>query len=404
MENENVHENANVNEEAIENTIADTSTDAKENEIAATSVKGTAKKKGKKKSKGLIIGVFAALVIIAATVVLFIFKPWSAAYVATVDKYKITAPEYIVISKINMQQFLASAGVDANTTIDSYDWNQQKNGEAIKEQIQKDTLNQLQENKIMLIKAEEAGVKLSNEDINNIDSTIIQQYGSEEAAKESIKIDYGVTYNQFKDFYKGLILQQNYIQEEQKNSKIIVTDEEVKKYYDDNPELFEEVTISHIVLSTYDNNGAPVSEGKKSELKKQAENIVTQIKAGKDMKILATENNSSATADNIEMTFVKGQLSTQYAVLADLENWAFANDVGAVGIVDAAYGYDIVRVDKRAVKDFDEIKEDIKSNLKMAKFTEEITERLEGWKKDKKYEIIKNDKVLNKLNLELYGE
>jgi parvulin-like peptidyl-prolyl isomerase len=404
LENENVNTNANVNEEAIENTVDNTSTDAKESEIAATSVKEPAKKKGKKKSKGLIIGVSAALVIIAAAVVLFIFKPWSAEYVATVDKYKITAPEYKVISKINMQQFLASAGVDANTTIESYDWNQQKNGEAIKEQIQKDTLNQLQENKIMLMKAEEAGVKLSNEDINNIDATIIQQFGGEEAAKEAIKIDYGVTYNEFKDFYKGLILQQNYIQEEQSNSKLVVTDEEVKKYYDDNQDLFEDVTISHIVLSTYDSNNQPVSEGKKSELKKQAENILTQIKAGKDINTIDKEINTSANAGNVEMTFLKGQLSTQYPFLADLENWSFSNDVGEVGIIEASYGFDIVRIDRRGVKDFAEVQEDIKSNLKMAKFTEDLTEKLEGWKKDKKYEIIKNDKVLNKLNLEIYGE
>ncbi len=404
MENENVNENANVNEEAIENTIADTSTDAKESEIAATSEKETVKTKGKKKSKGLIIGVSAALVIIAAAVVLFIFRPWSAGYVATVDKQKITEQEYKVISKVNMQQFIASAGVDANTTIDSYDWNQQKNGEAIKEQIQKDTLDQLQENKIMLIKAEEAGIKLSKEDLANIDSTITQQYGSEEAAKTSIESNYGVTLEEFKEFYKGLVLQQNYFSSEQANSKLAVTDEEVNKYYNDNKDIFEQATISHIVLSTLDSNGAPVSEGKKSELKKQADNIVTQIKAGKDMKTLAAENKSTTTAENVEMTFLNGELSTQYAVLAELEKWTFSNDVGTIGIVEASYGYDIVRIEKRGIKDFKEVQEQIKSNLKYTKFSEDFNKKLEGWKKDKQFEIVKNDNVLNKLNLELYGK
>ncbi len=403
MENENVNENANVNEEAIENSIADTSTNAKESAIADTNAKGTVKSKGKKKSKGLIIGVSAALVIIAVAVVLFIFKPWSAGYVATVDKQKITEQEYTVISKVNMQQFLASAGVDANTTVESYDWNQQKNGQAIKEQIQKDTLDQLQENKIMLIKAEEAGVKLSKEDLANIDTTITSQYGSEEAAKGSIESTYGVTIEEFKEFYKGLVLQQNYFSSEQANSKLAVTDEEVKKYYDDNQDLFEQATISHIVLSTIDSNGAPLSEGKKSELKKQADNIVTQIKAGKDMKTLATENKSSTTAENVEMTFLNGELSSQYAVLADLEKWTFSNDVGTIGIVEASYGFDIVRVEKRGVKDFAEVQEQIKSTLKYTKFSEDFNKKLEGWKKDKQFEILKNDKVLDKLNLEIYG-
>ncbi len=404
MENENVNENANVNEEAIENTIADTSTDAKESEIAATSEKGTVTTKGKKKSKGLIIGVSAALVIIAAAVVLFIFRPWAAGYVATVDKHKITEQEYKVISKVNMQQFLASAGVDANTTIDSYDWNQQKNGEAIKEQIQKDTLDQLQENKIMLIKAEEAGIKLSKEDLANIDTTITQQYGSEEAAKSSIESTYGVSLEEFKEFYKGLVLQQNYFSSEQSNSKLAVTDEEVNNYYNDNKDLFDQATISHIVLSTLDSNGAPVSEGKKNELKKQAENIVTQIKAGKDMKTLATENKSTTTAENVEMTFLNGELSTQYAVLAELEKWTFSNDVGTIGIVEASYGFDIVRVEKRGIKELKEVQEQIKSNLKYTKFSEDFNKKLEEWKKDKQFEIVKNDNVLNKLNLEIYGK
>lgn len=424
MDNENLNENA--NDEVIDDSIASTDANTNEstnagtdadvnenlntstNEIAATNEdadenkNNAAKPKGKKKSKGIIIGVVAALVLIAAAVVLFIFKPWAGGYVASVDKQKITQQEYKVISRVNMQQFLASAGVDQNTTIDTYDWNQQKNGEAIKEQIQKDTLNQLQENKIMIAKAEEVGIKLSKEDISSIDSTINQQYGNEQAAKEAIESTYGVTLEEFKEFYKGLVLQHNYLTSEQANSKIVIKDDEVKKYYEDNKELFDQATISHLVLSTVDSNGAPLSEGKKTELKKQAENIVTQLKAGKDMKTLATENKLSA--DNIEMTFLNGELSSKYVVLADLEKWTFANKAGTIGIVDASYGYDIVRIDKIGTKAFDEVKEQIKTNLKYAKFTEEFNKKLEGWKKDKQYEIVKNDKVLNKLNLEIYGK
>lgn len=402
MENENLNENlnGNLNENPIEN--ANENVNANTDVNADTYVNAGTKAKKKKNSKGLIIGLVAAIAVIAVAVVLFIFKPWSAWYVATVDNQKITVQDYKIISRINMQQFLMSAGVDSKTTLEEYDWNQQKNGQAIKEQIQKETLDQLQENKIMIAKAEEAGVKLSKEDLAQIETTITSQYGSEVAAKESIESTYGVTYNQFKKFYEGLILQNNYYGSEEANSKIAVTDEEVKEYYDDNQDLFEQATISHIVLSTLDSNGAPVSEGKKAELKKQAEKIVTQIKAGKDIETLAKENNSS-TADNVEMTFLNGQLSTQYQELADLEKWTFSNEAGTVGIVDCSYGYDIVRIEKRDIKAFDEVKEQIRSTLKSAKFSQEFNKKLEEWKKDKKYEIVKNDRVLNKLNLELYG-
>jgi len=361
--------------------------------------------KVKKTPKGLIIGILAAVVIIAIGIVLFILKPWSAGYVATVDSSKITKQEYIVFSKTSMNQFLNNIPNNAKT-IDNYDWSTQQNGEAVKEQIKKETLNQIQENKIMLIKAKEAGIKLTTEEIANIDTLekSMSEGGAKADAEKIIQDAFGVSLAEYKEVYKGFSLAQKYKDTERSTSKITVGDDEVKKYYDTNKTVFDKATVTHIVISTVDSNGAPVSEGKKSEAKKKADDLVAKINAGGDIKALAVENSSdpNAATDKGELTFAKGEMSSQYPVLANLENWAFSNDVGKVGVVEAAYGYDVVKLEKRAESTYDEVKDKIKSALIYTKFTDDFNSKLDAWKKEKQYEIVKNNSVLKKTDLAIY--
>ncbi|MHB8063125.1 MAG: peptidyl-prolyl cis-trans isomerase [Ruminiclostridium sp.] len=358
--------------------------------------------KVKKMPKGLIIGLVAAVVIIAIGIVLFIFKPWLSGYVGTVDGLKITEQEYIVFTKGSMNQFLST--IPNNTiTPDKYDWNTPKNGEPIKEQIKKETLNQIQEIKILMVKAKEAGVKIEAEDQKTIDSNIVQQFGTEETAEEVIKSSYNVSLADYKKVLEVITLSQKYYNSLNSNSKITVPDDEVKKYYDDNKNDFDKATITHIIIPTVDANNAPVSAGKKSEAKKKADELVAKIKAGGDIKALVKENASSTTTENGELTFEKGQLSSQYAMFSDLENWAFENKVGEVGLIDAAYGYEVVKLEKRVETAYDEVKDRIKSSLNYSKFAEDFGKKLEDWKKEKQYEIVKNDNVLKKVDLSIYG-
>jgi len=362
----------------------------------------SANAKVKKTPKGLIIGIVVAVIIVAIGIALFILKPWATGYVATVDNLKITKQEYVVFSKVNMNQFLTS--ISNKTTIDKYDWNTPLNGEAIKEQIKKETLKQMQENKIIMAKAKEAGIKLEAEDLKSVDTAINQQYGDEATAKTAIQNTYGVTLADFKELYKGLSLQQKYFSTQRTNSKITVADDEVKKYYDANKKEFNKATVTHIVISTVDSNGAPVSAGKKNEAKKKADDLLAKIKAGEDIKELAVKNSSDTNAakDKGELTFAKGELSSQYPVLAELENQAFSKTVGEVFIIDAQYGYDVVKLEKISESTYDAVKENIKSSLTYSKFVEDFNSKLEAWKKEKRFEIVKNESVLKKTDLEIY--
>ena len=66
----------------------------------------------------------------------------------------------------------------------------------------------------------------------------------------------------------------------------------MKKYYEDHKKDYykDEVRASHILISTVDKNNKPLSEAKKKEAKKKAEDILKKAKAGEEFAGLAKEN------------------------------------------------------------------------------------------------------------------
>lgn len=361
----------------------------------------------KKKSKGLVIGLAAVVVMVLAAVVLFVLKPW-AVNVASVDNLKITKYEYTFFSKFNMNQFLTSNNVSSTTTPDKYKWDTKVGSETAKDQVKKSTMEQIQEFKIQLIKAKEAGLKLGDSDVKSVDEAInqqITQYGSRNAAEASVKKDYGVSLAELKEIYKGLTLAQKY--RATITDKITVTDDEVKKYYDDNKKNYDKATVTHILIKTVDDKGAPVSEGKKTEAKKKADELLVRVKAGEDIKKLAVEFSEDKPAVTTkdspgyqgEYTFGKGEMVPEF------EKWAFddTRKAGDAGVVETSYGFHVMQFQKRAETPFDNLKENIKSSLLSKKQGDEFKKKLDELKKDAKYAVKTNESVIAKVDKSIYG-
>lgn len=354
--------------------------------------------KVKKTSKGLIIGIAIAAVIIIVGVVLFVLKPWATEYVATVDNLKITKQEYMVFTKFNMNQYLSDNQI--TTEADKYDWNTKKNGETAMDLVKKSTLDNLQEIKIQLIKAKEAGIELTSDDLTAIDKVIndrITQDGSKEATETSIKESYGVTLAEYKEVYKDLYLVDKYNSAER--SKINVSDDEVKKYYDDHKKDFDKVTVTHILISTVDANKAPVSAGKKAEAKKKADELLAKVKAGEDIKALAEKNSEDpgVKENKGEYTFAKGQMVDAF------EKWAFDSRVkGDADVVESEFGYHVMQFQNRVETPFDEIKESLKTPMIASKYNEVATKNMTAWKKEARFSIKENESYLEKISKEIF--
>lgn len=355
--------------------------------------------KVKGKSKGLVLGIAGAVVVVVIAIVAVILYLSSMSYVAKVQDLKITKQEYLVFSKFNMSQFLADSSSSAEP--DQYDWKTSVNGETAKDQVQKNTLDNIQEIKIQLVKAKEAGIKLDKTDLDKIDSDIdaeIKQSGSRAKAEESYKKQYGISLSEYKEIYKEMTLTQKYMVSE--HGKVTVSDDEIQKYYDEKKTDFDKVTVTHILVTTLDANQAPVSEGKKAEAKKKAEELLAKVNAGEDINELALANSDDkpgVTENKGKYTFGKGEMVPEF------EEWAYSHSKGETGIVETDYGYHVMMQQGREETQLADVKDTIKSSLQYEKFIKDFTEKMEAWKKESQYAIVKNEKALAKVDSTLYG-
>ncbi|HEY5975636.1 MAG TPA: peptidylprolyl isomerase [Geobacteraceae bacterium] len=148
--------------------------------------------------------------------------------------------------------------------------------------------------------------------------------------------------------------------------KIKVSDDEIKKFYNENKDKFSQeaqVRASHI-LCGFD---AKATDEEKKKAKEKAAGLLKEVKGGKDFAELAKANStcpSSAQGGDLGY-FGKGQMVPPF------EQAAFALKPGEVSdVVETQFGYHIIKLtDKKEAQTvkLDEVKEKIESYLKNQK-------------------------------------
>ena len=133
-----------------------------------------------------------------------------------------------------------------------------------------------------------------------------------------------------------------------------VTEDEVKKFYEENKEAFKEkesANASHILVSEED----------------KAREIYEKVKDGEDFETLAKKNSTCPSKEKGGDlgTFTRGQMVKEF------EDAVFENEVGTVTEpVKTQFGYHIIKInEKNEGRDleFDEVKDKIFSQLKRQK-------------------------------------
>lgn len=172
-----------------------------------------------------------------------------------------------------------------------------------------------------------------------------------------------------------------------------ISEDEMKKYYEENKDDFytDTVTASHILIKTIDDDGNELSESKKKEAKKTAEEALAKVKAGEDFATVAKEysEDSSASSGGELGTFGRGKMVTEF------ENAAFAMKAGEISdIVETEYGYHIIKVTDRVDKQetYDDVKDKIKSTLASEKYTEYVEKLKKDSTIEQKEDIVKSAK------------
>jgi len=168
--------------------------------------------------------------------------------------------------------------------------------------------------------------------------------------------------------------------------KIEVTPEEVKAFYDGNPDLFktpEMVRASHILVKV--DKEASGEEKAKALAKIKA--IEKRIKSGEDFALVAKEvSDCPSKDDGGDLNFFhKGQMVPPF------EKAAFSLKPGETSdIVETEFGYHIIKLTDRktaGTMSFDEVKSRIEQHLKNEKMSQEFPKYVETFKSKAKIEI-----------------
>jgi len=174
--------------------------------------------------------------------------------------------------------------------------------------------------------------------------------------------------------------------------KVNVTDEDIKKFYDETPSRFEQpemVRASHILLNTKDSaTGAELSDAQKAVKHKQIEDILKRARAGEDFAKLAKEysEDPGSKEQGGEYTFPRGKMVPEF------EAAAFSLKTNQVSdIVTTQFGYHIIKLsEKLPAKKMElaKVSQDIKDYLKGQTVQKLLPDYMEKAKKEAGVQIL----------------
>lgn len=193
-------------------------------------------------------------------------------------------------------------------------------------------------------------IKVDDKEVDDALMQSVQNFGGQENFDKTLD-DYNMDLNKFKETLKKDLMYKKHREWFDENNKI--TDEELKKYYEDNKDEFSKVDASHILV----------------EDEETANDIKSRIDNGEDFASLAKEyskDTASAKNGGALGAFAKGQMVKEF------EDAAFSMKEGEVSSpVKSQFGYHIIKIN--SVKDsFEDSKEEITKKIKDKKYADYI--------------------------------
>jgi peptidyl-prolyl cis-trans isomerase C len=215
--------------------------------------------------------------------------------------------------------------------------------------------------RLLLAAAEKAKVSPSDKELNEFLDKAYEQAGSKEKFLEMMK-QRGVSEEEFfagsrRDFQLMQFLDKKVFTE------ITIKDEELKEYYDKNPEMFvqpEEVSARHILVKVEEK----ASEADVAKAKEKAEAILAEVKKSPDKfaDIAGEKSEGPSKARGGDLGFFSaGQMVKPFS------DAAFAMKPGDISdLVKTQFGFHVIKVENRRGGDsveYDKMKERIREFL-----------------------------------------
>ncbi|MBI2874628.1 MAG: peptidylprolyl isomerase [Firmicutes bacterium] len=206
---------------------------------------------------------------------------------------------------------------------------------------------------LLIDEAKRHGLKVGKDELDKaveelLFTLALQRTGGDEKALESLLYKAGLSVRLAREMLREQELSAKLYEDVTKD--VQVTDEDVRKYYDENPDFFteqEQVKARHILVSS----------------REESEKILSELKNGADFAAIAGEKNSDATKSQGGDLgyFSKGRMVPEF------EEAAFKLQPGELsGVVQTQFGFHIIKVEDRkpeVKKSFEESQEDARDLL-----------------------------------------
>ncbi len=217
--------------------------------------------------------------------------------------------------------------------------------QAYEKQLRQQALDRIIIGLLLEEKVKETNIVVTEEEvINQVKAMLAAQRPpvSLEEFKKT-RAESGQSFDEIKEqVRKGMAYQK--LVEAQWAGKINITEEDAKKYYDENPTKFEvkeQVRASHILIKTDTTDSEADPNQAKAEAKAKIQGLLEQIKGGADFAELAKANSdgpSAARGGDLDF-FPRGKM------VPPVDKAAFALEVGKVrDFVETRCGYPILKV------------------------------------------------------------
>lgn len=275
---------------------------------------------------------------------------------AKVGDVKITKADLDSIIQPYMDQYAAQYGAEFEAD------------ETIKEQVKalkEEAMGILVDEEILVQKAKELNLVPEqaelDKQVKEIKDKEMEQFGGEEGFKTALA-EAKLTEDDYKEFNERRIMTQLVMDDMTKD--VAVSEDEVKKYYDENLNEFTGAEISHILVTD----------------EAQAKEIKEKLNNGGDFEALAkevsTDTSSKETGGALGFTMYNTLVPEFVTGLNSIKEGEVSEPV------KSQFGYHIIKYTGKKVTSFDESKEGIKSTIESEQKAKIYDETLAQWNKD----------------------
>ena len=253
-------------------------------------------------------------------------------------------------------------------------WTSEVEGEkTFKEEFDNEILNVMISQEIVNQQAEKENITVTDEEVANEMSSYMQMIENVDEYNKFME-ENGIDEEFLKNHFRQTLIFDKYRNKIMSETEI--TENDLRDYYNTHIDEYkkEEIKASHILITTLNDMGEPLSEEETAKKESEAQDILARIKQGEDFEALAKEysdDKASASNGGDLGYFAKG------VMVPEFEEAAFKLEKGQVSdVVKSSFGYHIIKVDdkREEITSYEDEKENILGAIRYEIYNEKMEE------------------------------